>query len=96
VHGLEKAYAGRIEFVRVNILDKGSEPLMKLFGFSTTPELYLVGGDGKILGFWDDFVEADVLRQAFDRALAGETVSSQRDRRSRAAARYPSRRSPQP
>jgi hypothetical protein len=80
VHGLEKEYEGRIQFIRVNIMDKQSKPLMALFGFNTTPELYLVDGSGRIIGFWDDVESADELRQAFDRALRTETVSSPADR----------------
>ena len=69
VHGLEKEYAGRIEFVRVNVLDSKNEPLLDQFGFNTTPELYLLDEDGTIIGFWNDFVEAEELREAFDQAL---------------------------
>jgi hypothetical protein len=69
VHGLEKEYAGRIEFIRVNILNERSRPLMERFSFSLTPELYLVDENGRVLEFWDDVQGADELRQAFDRAL---------------------------
>jgi hypothetical protein len=73
VHGLEKEYAGRIEFIRVNILNERSRPLMERFSFSLTPELYLVDERGRVIGFWDTVEEADVLRQAFDRALEQQT-----------------------
>ena len=42
---------------------------MKEFGFSATPEFYLVNPQGKIIGFWNDVVERQVLAQAFDAAL---------------------------
>jgi hypothetical protein len=69
VHGLEREYGSRITFVRVNILNPDSQPLMEQFSFSATPELYLVDGQGQILGAWDDTVTEDDLRQAFDAAL---------------------------
>jgi len=69
VHGLEQEYGDRITFVRVNILDTNNEPLMKQFGFSATPELYLVDEQGRTIAFWDDVIEADELRRAFDQAL---------------------------
>jgi len=70
VHGLEKEYSDRIAFLRVNVLQPEREPLIEQFGFSTTPEFYLVDSQGKIIGFWDDtLVEAD-LRKAFDQALS--------------------------
>jgi hypothetical protein len=69
VHGLEKAYDGRIDFIRVNILHPENAPLMELFSFSATPEFYLVDGGGQILGAWDEGVEEAELRQAFDLAI---------------------------
>jgi protein-disulfide isomerase len=69
VHGLEKAYGDRITFVRVNILNPENAPLMKQFGFSATPEFYLVNGKGEIIGSWDDWVGEEDLREAFDMAL---------------------------
>ena len=69
MRGLEKEYAGRIEFVRVNVLDKNNAPLLSRFGFSATPELYLLDGMGKVVRFWDNDVQADELRKAFDAVL---------------------------
>jgi hypothetical protein len=70
VNGLEKIYGDRIDFVRANILFPENRPLMAQYGFSATPEFYLVDPQGKIIGFWNDQVEAAVLRRAFDDALA--------------------------
>jgi hypothetical protein len=42
---------------------------MKEFGFSATPEFYLVNPQGRIIGFWNDAVERQVLQDAFDAAL---------------------------
>jgi hypothetical protein len=69
VNGLEKEYGNRIKFVRVNILDPNNEPLIKQFGLSATPELYLVDDQGRTIAFWDDVIVADELRQVFDKAL---------------------------
>lgn len=66
---VQKEYAGRIDVVRVNVLDDKSGPLMTRFGFNTTPEFYLLDRSGKIAVFWDGPVERDELRQAFDRVL---------------------------
>jgi hypothetical protein len=70
VHGLEKEFGDRIDFVRINILDPASKPMIEKFGFSATPEFYLVDGDGRVVGFWDEAVETD-LRQAFEDILKG-------------------------
>ena len=69
VRGLEKEYDGRITFVRVNILRKESRELMEQYSFSTTPEFYLVDGQGEIIGFFDDSATAEDFRRAFDQAL---------------------------
>lgn len=69
VHGLEKAFGERITFVRVNILHPESAALMEQFSFSATPEFYLVDENGEIIGAWDEEVQQDDLRRAFERAL---------------------------
>jgi hypothetical protein len=69
VHGLEKVYGERINFVRVNILHPESAALMEEFSFSATPEFYLVDEQGKIIGAWDEGVEEKDLEQAFEQAL---------------------------
>lgn len=69
VHGLEKAYGDRISFVRANILLAENEPLMEQYGFSATPEFYLVDGSGRVIAVWDDTLTAAALREAFDKAL---------------------------
>lgn len=71
VRGLEREYAGRIDFKLVNILLPESAVLMDEFSFGTTPELYLVDSDRQVVGFWDEIDSADDLRLVFDEA-AGE------------------------
>lgn len=70
VRGLERIYGDRITFVRVNILNPENAALLEQFSFSTTPEFYLVDGEGKIIGTWDETAEEEGLRQAFDQALS--------------------------
>jgi len=69
VRGLEKEFDGRIEFIRANILNPETEALQEQYSFSTTPEFYLVNQQGEILGFWDDSLVVEDLRQAFEAAL---------------------------
>lgn len=69
MRGVQKEYVGRIDVVRVNILDEQNEPLITQFGFSTTPEFYLLDRSGKIVAFWDGPMEPEELRAAFDRVL---------------------------
>jgi hypothetical protein len=76
VNGLEKIYGERIDFVHANILFPENRPLMEQYGFSTTPEFYLVDSQGKIIGFWNEQVAGDVLRRAFDDALTAQNCSN--------------------
>ena len=69
MHGLERENGDRITFVRANILKPENKALMDQYSFSATPELYLVDEQGQIIGFWDGFVEEEVLRQAFEAIL---------------------------
>lgn len=69
VRRLESEFSGQIEFVHANILNPETEALQEQFGFSTTPEFYLVNQQGDILGFWDDSVVVEELQQALEEAL---------------------------
>ena len=69
VHGLEQEYAGRITVVRANIHNKVTLALQEQYGFTATPEFFLVDGDGNILGHWDDGATIASLRQAIDDIL---------------------------
>jgi len=68
VHGLEKEYGERIDFVRVNIHNPENAALMEKYGFTSSPELYLVV-DGEVVGAWDGFASAEELREAFEAVL---------------------------
>lgn len=64
MYGLEKEYAGRIKFVRANIHNKDTFALQKKYGFTATPEFFLVNGDGIIVARWDEITNlADFIRQ---------------------------------
>ncbi len=67
--GLAEQYAAQIDFKRVNILDRASQPLMEQYAFSAAPELYLLDRHGKIAASWDDVVSANDLRAALDQVL---------------------------
>jgi hypothetical protein len=69
VRGLEREYAGRIEFIFINILLPESVEYIETLGFGATPELYLVDSNGQITAFWDEIVSADDLRPVFDEVL---------------------------
>ncbi len=69
MNGLEQEYGERITFVHVNILLAESRPMMARYGFSASPEFYLVDRQGKTIGFWDELTSAEDVRKAFEEAL---------------------------
>ena len=68
--GLEKTYGERVTFERVNIHNSKNQPLMDQFGFTVTPDIKLVDGNGKVLASWDETLEAAEARRVLDAALA--------------------------
>lgn len=69
MHGLEREYGERISFVRANIHFQETRALQEELGFNLAPEFFLVDGNGRILGHWDEEVTVAQLRATFDRVL---------------------------
>jgi hypothetical protein len=69
VHGLEREYEGRIEFVRANIHNDDTIDIQEKYGFSATPEFFLVDGEGNVLAHWDDGITLANMRETFDDVL---------------------------
>ena len=69
MHGLEREYGERITFVRANIHFQETRALQEELGFTLAPEFFLVDGNGRILGHWDEEVTIAQLRDTFDDVL---------------------------
>ena len=69
MHGLEREYGERISFVRANIHFQETRALQEELGFNLAPEFFLVDGNGRILGHWDEEVTIAQLRDTFDDVL---------------------------
>ncbi len=67
--GLEQTYGERITFVRVNIHNPKNQDIMDEFGFTVTPDILLVDGNGKVLDSWDETIKAEDVSWAIDAAL---------------------------
>jgi hypothetical protein len=79
VDGLEKIYGERITFLRVNIHNLKNQDLMDQFGFTVTPYILLVDGNGKVLASWDETINAVDVSRAFDQALAASPAVEETD-----------------
>jgi hypothetical protein len=69
VNGLAKEFDGRLKVVRVNVRDTNTVSIQEEYGFTATPELFLVDESGKILGHWDEVESAASLAEEIDRLL---------------------------
>ena len=69
MHGLQREYGERISFVRANIHFQETRVLQEELGFTLAPEFFLLDGDGRILGHWDEEVTVAQLRETFDYVL---------------------------
>lgn len=70
VHGLERQYAGRIDFVYLNIAVPRNDSAKRTFGFRATPHFFLTSLTGEVRDSMQGVVPEDSLRRALDRLIA--------------------------
>ena len=70
MRGLEQEFSGRITFVRVNIHNKETLPLQEKYGFTATPEFFLVDANGNIMGHWDEGMTVAGLGQTISALIS--------------------------
>lgn len=70
VHGLEKTYAGRIDFLYLNVADTRTDSAKRAFGFRATPHFFLATPSGRVRDSMQGVVPEDSLRRALERLIA--------------------------
>jgi hypothetical protein len=71
VHGLEKRYAGRIDFVYLNVEDEKTAAVRDKYEFVGTPQFILVDAKGQQVGkHLFGLLDEKVLTAALDGLLA--------------------------
>jgi thioredoxin-like negative regulator of GroEL len=73
VHGLEKQYEGRVDFLYLNVAEARNDSAKRALGFRSTPHFFLVDRAGAPRETLQGVVPADSVRAALDRLLSGET-----------------------
>lgn len=68
--GIGREYQGRIVIKRYNIHNADTRPMQEKYGFTATPEFFLVNGDGAVLAHWDGELNVKTLRPLLDKYLA--------------------------
>ena len=66
VHGLEAEYAGKMNFVYLDIDDADNEQFKNQLNFKYQPQFVLVDGQGKVLQQWFGVLSAEEFRSGFD------------------------------
>jgi hypothetical protein len=69
VHGLESEYAGQINFVYLDVDDKGNAQFLNELGFQYQPHFILLDGEGNILQQWLGPVTEQQFKEGFAAAL---------------------------
>ena len=69
VHGLEPRYAGRVNFVYLDIDDPATGFLKKTLGYRAQPHFFVLDGAGNILDDWVGYATVDELITVIEGAL---------------------------
>ena len=71
VHGLEKKYAGHIEFIYLDAVDSATSTLKNRLDYRAYPSFILLNAQGDEIGRWVGKVNASELSDAIDEMLSG-------------------------
>lgn len=66
VHGLEKQFKGRIDFLYLHVGELRTRDVKARLGFKSTPHIVLLRADGTKVREFSGVVEESVLVQALD------------------------------
>ena len=71
MHGLEKKYAGQIEFVYLDAVDDATTTLRNELDYRSYPSFILLDGQGDEIGRWVGKVQKSDFTVVIDAMLAG-------------------------
>jgi thioredoxin-like negative regulator of GroEL len=69
VHGLEKQYKGKVDFLYLNVAEARNDSAKRALGFRSTPHFFLVSSTGVGRDSMQGIVPSDSLRGALDQLL---------------------------
>ena len=72
VHGLERQYGRRIDFLYLDVQDSSTAAAQVRLGFQATPHFFLLTPGGQIVREWQGVQEGAVLESGLQ-ALIGDT-----------------------
>jgi thioredoxin-related protein len=71
VHGLEREYRDRIDFLYLHVAKPRNEDAKRRFGFTSTPHFFFLRANGTPVHVMQGVVPGDSVRWALDRLLEG-------------------------
>jgi thioredoxin-like negative regulator of GroEL len=78
VHGLEQEYAGRIDFLYLNVADARNDSAKRALGFTSTPHFFFRRADGSTVKAMQGVVPEDSVRRALDVLLVDAPTPADR------------------
>ncbi len=69
VHGFEKQYEGKIDFLYLHVGEPRNADAKRALGFTSTPHFFLLRADGTPVEVMQGVVRGDSLRGALERLL---------------------------
>ena len=69
VHGLEKQYGDRVNFIYLDIDDPATDELKKTLKYRYQPHYILLDGEGNPRKTWNGLVPENILVEAFEEIL---------------------------
>lgn len=76
VHGLEKEYAGQIDFLYLNVAKSDTKDAQVAYGFQATPHFFFLTNDGTAIHDIQGVVPADSIRRLLERLLITTSASA--------------------
>jgi thioredoxin-like negative regulator of GroEL len=70
VHGLEAEYSGQVDFSYLDVDDAANDDFKSRLGYQVQPHIFLLDGDGAVVGEWQGRVGEAELAQVIDALLA--------------------------
>jgi thioredoxin-like negative regulator of GroEL len=72
VHGLEKQYRGRIDFLYLNVEDPRTTAAKARLDYEATPHFFTLTADGRLVEKWQGVAEAGVVEGRLRRLMEAD------------------------
>lgn len=69
VHGLERQYSARVDFLYLDVQDGRTAAAKTRLKFVATPHFFLLDADGRVLREWQGVTPADSLENGLRQAI---------------------------